>query len=66
MDHTDLNMLVLLHHNTNKLFAVREPVNFLSLTIEIENKCSVFFCFICIQKYRDKSDLNHLLETQNV
>ena len=35
MDHTDLKMLVSLHHNANKLFAVRHHVNLLSLTIEI-------------------------------
>ena len=50
MDHTDLNMLVLLHHNTNKLFAVREPVNFLSLTIEIENRSAQYFFALFVSR----------------
>ena len=35
MDHTDLKMLASLHHNANKLFAVRQHMNLISSTIEI-------------------------------
>ena len=40
-DHTDFKMLVLLHHNANKLFAVRQHVNFENCTF-----FSLFFFFL--------------------
>ena len=58
-------MPVLLHHNANKLFAVRQHVNFLSSTIEIYSKSARYFKALvvvalhCIQRNRDKCGLNH-------
>ena len=58
-------MPVLLHHNANKLFAVRQHVNFLSSTIEIYSKSARYFKALvvvalhCIQRNRDKCGVNH-------
>ena len=58
-------MPVLLHHNANKLFTVRQYVNFLSSTIEIYSKSARYFIALvvvalhCIQRNRDKCGLNH-------